>query len=57
VVRDVDGGVGEVMLLQRQRRHRPAGYGLAVEVLAPDGTWSTKSVEATNFVEVEVNPG
>jgi len=52
-----DGGVGEVMSLQRQARHRPAGHGLAVEVLAPDGTWSTKSVEATNFVEVDVHPG
>ncbi len=57
VVRDVDGRVGEVMSVQRQARHRPAGYGLAVEVLAPDGTWSTRSVEATNFVEIEVCPG
>ncbi len=57
VVRDVDGREGEVMSVHRQARHRPAGYALAVDVLAPDGTWSSKSVEATNFVEVKVCPG
>ncbi len=57
VVRDVDGGVGEVMSVQRQNRHRPSGYSLRVEVLGRDGIWTGKEVEAGNFVEIEVRLG
>ncbi|MDQ6783175.1 MAG: hypothetical protein M3063_06995 [Actinomycetota bacterium] len=56
VVRDVDGRVGEVMSVQTLRRRRPRGFGLEIEVLAPDGSWCRKQVEAANFVEIEVCP-
>ncbi|MDQ6796607.1 MAG: hypothetical protein M3011_01045 [Actinomycetota bacterium] len=56
VVRDVDGGVGEVMSIQRQSRDRPRGHALEIEVLARDGAWTRKAVEATNFGEVGICP-